>query len=117
PVPVQVADDRVDLCERESHEFSTSSRKLSLYDRTARIAGAALLRATVLLAGCGNGQDRVRAGKKLFFGSGCLLCHTYGGQGSRSLGAPDMTHEALKGRGVPWQVRHLRCPSCLVQNS
>ena len=70
-----------------------------------------------MLAGCGSGHDRERAGEKLFFASGCLICHTYGGQGTRNLGAPDLTNESSKDRGIRWQVRHLRCPSCLVQYS
>ena len=40
PVPVQVADDRVDLCEREPHRFSTLSRKL-YQPTTSAIASSA----------------------------------------------------------------------------
>lgn len=83
------------------------------------IAIAALL----LLAGCGGGKEEralsseALAGGVLFAESGCLTCHTYAGLGHRNLGGPDLTHEAEKDRGVSWQVRHLKCPSCLVPNS
>jgi mono/diheme cytochrome c family protein len=51
------------------------------------------------------------AGAKLFAQVGCLSCHTYLGSGSSNLGAPDLSEEGAKGRGIDWQIRHLRNPS------
>jgi hypothetical protein len=35
--------------------------------------------------------DSVKPGVELFFDSGCTGCHTYAGEGSSNLGAPDLT--------------------------
>jgi menaquinol-cytochrome c reductase cytochrome b/c subunit len=51
------------------------------------------------------------AGATLFAESGCLNCHVYLGSGGQNLGAPDLTEEGLKGRGIAWQVAHLKNPS------
>jgi menaquinol-cytochrome c reductase cytochrome b/c subunit len=56
-------------------------------------------------------------GAKLFAESGCLTCHTYLGSGSSNLGAPDLSAEGAKNRGVDFQVRHLKCPSCVNPGS
>jgi menaquinol-cytochrome c reductase cytochrome b/c subunit len=57
------------------------------------------------------------AGATLFAESGCLNCHTYLGTGSHNLGAPDLSAEGAKGKGVKWQVDHLKCPSCVNPGS
>jgi len=51
------------------------------------------------------------AGANLFAQSNCLSCHTYLGAGSSNLGAPDLSAAGAKGRGVDWQVAHLKDPS------
>lgn len=51
------------------------------------------------------------AGAELFAQIGCLNCHTYNGSGSGNLGAPDLTAEGAKGRGIDYQIRHLKNPS------
>ena len=56
-------------------------------------------------------------GATLFAESGCLNCHTYLGAGSSNLGAPDLSAEGAKGRGIKWQVDHLKCPSCETPGS
>jgi menaquinol-cytochrome c reductase cytochrome b/c subunit len=56
-------------------------------------------------------------GAKLFAQSGCLTCHTYLGTGSSNLGAPDLSAEGAKGRGLKFQVEHLKCPSCVTPGS
>jgi menaquinol-cytochrome c reductase cytochrome b/c subunit len=56
-------------------------------------------------------------GAKLFAQSGCLTCHTYLGTGSSNLGAPDLSKEGSKGRGLKFQVDHLKCPSCVNPGS
>jgi cytochrome c553 len=57
------------------------------------------------------------AGAALFAEAGCLTCHTYLGAGSSNLGAPELTAEGSKGRGIDFQVRHLKCPSCVNPGS
>ena len=50
------------------------------------------------------------AGATLFAQSGCLNCHVYLGAGGQNLGAPELTAEGAKGKGVQWQVEHLKNP-------
>jgi menaquinol-cytochrome c reductase cytochrome b/c subunit len=57
------------------------------------------------------------AGATLFAESGCLNCHVYMGTGSSNLGAPELTEEGLKGRGIDWQVAHLENPSSKTPGS
>jgi quinol---cytochrome c reductase cytochrome c subunit, bacillus type len=56
-------------------------------------------------------------GAKLFAQSGCLTCHTYLGTGSSNLGAPDLSKEGSKGKGIQFQIDHLKCPSCVTPGS
>jgi menaquinol-cytochrome c reductase cytochrome b/c subunit len=56
-------------------------------------------------------------GATLFAESGCLNCHVYLGAGGQNLGAPELTEEGLKGRGIQWQVDHLKNPSSKVPGS
>jgi mono/diheme cytochrome c family protein len=64
-----------------------------------------------------NLPEEARAGAVLFADSGCMNCHTYAGQGSTNLGAPDLTEEGLKNRGVDWQIGHLKSPSDFTPGS
>src|SRR5205823_14356015 len=57
------------------------------------------------------------AGAKLFSQSGCLNCHTYQGVGNSNLGAPDLTSEGSKNKGIQFQIAHLKCPSCVNPGS
>jgi quinol---cytochrome c reductase cytochrome c subunit, bacillus type len=56
-------------------------------------------------------------GAKLFAVIGCLNCHTYLGEGAHNLGAPDLSDEGSKNKGVAFQIAHLRCPSCVNKGS
>ena len=56
-------------------------------------------------------------GATLFAESGCLNCHVYLGAGGQNLGAPELTEEGLKNRGIEWQVDHLKNPSSKVPGS
>src|SRR3954466_6280047 len=56
-------------------------------------------------------------GAKLFASSGCTSCHTYLGTGSSNLGAPDLTDIGSKNLGLDFQIRHLKCPSCVNPGS
>jgi mono/diheme cytochrome c family protein len=56
-------------------------------------------------------------GAELFATSGCLNCHTYLGVGGSQLGAPDLSAEGAKNKGIAFQVAHLKCPSCVNKGS
>jgi menaquinol-cytochrome c reductase cytochrome b/c subunit len=56
-------------------------------------------------------------GANLFAESGCTNCHTYLGTGSSNLGAPDLSAEGAKNKGVQFQIDHLKCPSCVNPGS
>jgi menaquinol-cytochrome c reductase cytochrome b/c subunit len=64
-----------------------------------------------------QGPVLMREGANLFAESGCLNCHTYAGSGGQNLGAPDLTDEGAKGRGIQFQIDHLKCPSCVTPGS
>ncbi len=57
------------------------------------------------------------AGAKLFAQSACLNCHTYNGVGGSQFGAPDLTAEGARNRGIKFQIDHLKCPSCVHPGS
>lgn len=57
------------------------------------------------------------AGATLFATAGCTNCHTYLGAGGSQLGAPELTEEGAKGKGIQFQIRHLKCPSCTTPGS
>jgi mono/diheme cytochrome c family protein len=63
------------------------------------------------------GNKEAVAGANLFAESGCTNCHTYLGTGSSNLGAPDLTSEGAKGKGIQFQIDHLKCPSCVNPGS
>ena len=63
------------------------------------------------------GNKDAIAGANLFAESGCVSCHTYLGTGSSNLGAPDLSEEGAKGKGVQFQIDHLKCPSCVNPGS
>ncbi len=56
-------------------------------------------------------------GAKIFAQAGCMGCHTYLGAGASNLGAPDLSAEGAKGRGIDFQIAHLKCPSCVNPGS
>ena len=56
-------------------------------------------------------------GARLFASIGCLNCHTYLGEGNHNLGAPDLSAEGAKNKGVFFQIAHLKCPSCVNKGS
>ena len=51
-------------------------------------------------------------GAKIFAQVGCLNCHSYLGSGGGYAGAPDLSAEGSKGKGIQFQIDHLICPSC-----
>jgi hypothetical protein len=63
------------------------------------------------------GNKEAVTGARLFAVTGCLNCHTYLGEGSGNLGAPDLSDEGSKNKGVAFQVAHLKCPSCVNSGS
>ena len=64
-----------------------------------------------------TGNATAVAGAKLFAQSGCLNCHVYLGAGGQNLGAPELTAEGAKNKGVQWQVDHLKNPSSVNPGS
>jgi mono/diheme cytochrome c family protein len=58
-----------------------------------------------------TGNQQAIAGAKLFAVSGCLNCHTYLGDGGHNLGAPELTAEGTKNKGIQFQVDHLQNPA------
>jgi mono/diheme cytochrome c family protein len=66
--------------------------------------------------GFSNNQQALD-GANLFAESGCTNCHTYLGTGSSNLGAPDLSAEGSKNKGVDFQINHLKCPSCVNPGS
>jgi len=58
-----------------------------------------------------------RPGARIFATSGCTACRVYVGAGAQNLGAPNLTSEGLRGRGIDWQVRHLENPATVVPGS
>jgi mono/diheme cytochrome c family protein len=64
-----------------------------------------------------TGNQQAIAGANLFAESGCTNCHTYLGTGSSNLGAPDLTAEGAKNKGIQFQISHLECPSCVNAGS
>ncbi len=56
-------------------------------------------------------------GARLFATAGCTACHTYLGTGSSNLGAPDLTAIGSRHLGIDFQIRHLKCPSCVTPGS
>jgi menaquinol-cytochrome c reductase cytochrome b/c subunit len=63
-----------------------------------------------------NNQEAL-AGANLFAESGCTNCHVYLGTGSANLGAPDLSAEGAKNKGIQFQIDHLKCPSCVNPGS
>jgi quinol---cytochrome c reductase cytochrome c subunit, bacillus type len=63
-----------------------------------------------------NNQEALK-GANLFAVSGCTNCHTYLGTGSSNLGAPDLSAEGSKNKGIQFQIDHLKCPSCVNPGS
>jgi menaquinol-cytochrome c reductase cytochrome b/c subunit len=63
------------------------------------------------------GNKEAVQGANLFAESGCTNCHTYLGTGSSNLGAPDLSDEGAKGKGIKFQIDHLKCPSCVNPGS
>ena len=57
------------------------------------------------------------AGAKLFAVAGCLNCHTYLGVGGGFAGAPELTAEGAKNKGIAFQISHLKCPACVNSGS
>jgi menaquinol-cytochrome c reductase cytochrome b/c subunit len=64
-----------------------------------------------------SGNKVAQRGGVLVAESGCLNCHTYLSDGGHNLGAPDLTAEGTKNKGIAFQVSHLKCPACVNRGS
>jgi menaquinol-cytochrome c reductase cytochrome b/c subunit len=60
-----------------------------------------------------EGNEQAIQGATLFAESGCMNCHTYLGQGSQNLGAPDLSEIGTLGRGEDYWVRWVRNPQAI----
>jgi quinol---cytochrome c reductase cytochrome c subunit, bacillus type len=58
-----------------------------------------------------------KQGALLFAQIGCLNCHSYLGSGGGYAGAPDLSAEGAKNKGIKFQIDHLKCPSCVNPGS
>ena len=56
-------------------------------------------------------------GAELFSVTGCLGCHTYAGSGKQLLDAPDLTAIGTRRLGLPYEIKHLKCPACVKPGS
>jgi menaquinol-cytochrome c reductase cytochrome b/c subunit len=56
-------------------------------------------------------------GAKIFAQAGCLNCHQYLNSGGGFAGAPNLSAEGAKNKGIDFQIRHLKCPSCVNPGS
>ncbi len=56
-------------------------------------------------------------GANLFAQIGCLNCHSYLGSGGGYSGAPDLSAEGSKGKGIAFQIAHLKSPSTVTAGS
>ena len=63
------------------------------------------------------GNPTAVAGAKLFAESACLSCHTYQNVGGSQYGAPNLSDIGSKHLGIDFQIRHLKCPSCVTPGS
>jgi menaquinol-cytochrome c reductase cytochrome b/c subunit len=84
---------------------------------TAEEAGAGAERQVPVWIEKFNLPTNARPGAELFAVSGCLNCHTYDGTGASQLGAPDLTEEGNRNRGIQWQIDHLENPSAITPGS
>jgi cytochrome c553 len=64
-----------------------------------------------------NLPPNAREGAEIFAQSACLNCHVYNDEGSAQLGAPNLTEEGTRNRGIQWQIDHLKAPSRLSPGS
>ncbi len=66
--------------------------------------------------GFSNNQEAL-AGARTFAVSGCLNCHTYLGVGGGFAGAPNLSAEGAKNKGIDFQIRHLKNPASVNPGS
>ncbi|HET7129799.1 MAG TPA: c-type cytochrome [Gaiellaceae bacterium] len=64
-----------------------------------------------------SGNQQALGGAKLFAESGCLNCHTYLGLGGGFAGAPNLSAEGAKHKGIQFQVEHLQNPASKTPGS
>jgi cytochrome c2 len=64
-----------------------------------------------------NLPEEALPGALIFVESSCLNCHVYAGQGAQNLGAPELTLEGTRNRGIDWQIGHLKDPPAFTPGS
>jgi mono/diheme cytochrome c family protein len=60
-------------------------------------------------------DENALAGKQIVETGGCLTCHMIAGIGGTV--GPDLTQEGTRGRGIEWQIDHLKDPASRVPGS
>jgi menaquinol-cytochrome c reductase cytochrome b/c subunit len=79
---------------------------------TAEEATAADEETYIAIMEANNLPESVRPGLELFFQSGCTNCHTYAGEGSSNLGAPDLTDiGSQEGKDAAYFQRYVANPA------
>jgi quinol---cytochrome c reductase cytochrome c subunit, bacillus type len=58
-----------------------------------------------------EGNEEATMGARLFAQSGCMNCHTYLGEGSTNLGAPDLSDIGASGRDAAYFARYVGNPA------
>ena len=85
----------------------------------AGMGGAAVSSLTLVpaLAGCGGDDPALFSkGEILFRNVGCQQCHVYDGKRSANVGAPDLTCEGDRDRGLDRLVGYIADPSQFGDN-
>ena len=65
----------------------------------------------------GGFSPEAREGALIFAEVGCLTCHVYLTAGSSNQGAPELSEEARRNRGIEWQIGHLKNPPAFTPGS
>jgi branched-subunit amino acid transport protein AzlD len=73
--------------------------------------------AAALGADPGDAETLIEDGAELLVQAGCLNCHLYRDVGAQNLGAPDLTEEGSRERGLEWQIGHLKEPATFTGGS
>lgn len=64
-----------------------------------------------------DADAQAKAGYEIYTSNVCKNCHVLKGYGAQNLGAPELTNEGAKKRGLEWQIAHLKEPSSRTPGS
>ncbi len=60
---------------------------------------------------------QAQSGYEIYTSNICKNCHVLKGFGVQNVGAPELTNEGAKARGVEWQIAHLKEPTSKIPGS